>query len=332
MTAALYDVVGLGNAIVDVISTQDDAFLKEWGINKDAMNLIEADRADLLTKASVNALETSGGSGANTIAGLASFGGKGAYIGKVADDHLGQVFKTDMQNGGVSFDTAPLVGGPATARSIIFVTPDGKRSMNTYLGASVEFAPSDVDKATVEAGNILYLEGYLFDKDIAKSAFVHAAEIAHAAGRKVSLTLSDSFCVDRHRESFRQLIRTQVDILFANEEELLSLYETRDFDAAIELLRSETGLAAVTRGEKGSVVIGDGDPILVPAEPVSAVVDTTGAGDQYAAGFLFGVARGLPLATCAKLGHIAAAEVISHYGPRPETPLADLAAAAGIEA
>ena len=332
MTAALYDVVGLGNAIVDVISTQDDAFLKEWGINKDAMNLIEADRADLLTKASVNALETSGGSGANTIAGLASFGGKGAYIGKVADDHLGQVFKTDMQSGGVLFDTAPLVGGPATARSIIFVTPDGKRSMNTYLGASVEFAPSDVDKATVEAGSILYLEGYLFDKDIAKSAFVHAAEIAHAAGRKVSLTLSDSFCVDRHRESFRQLIRTQVDILFANEEELLSLYETRDFDAAIELLRSETGLAAVTRGEKGSVVIGDGDPILVPAEPVSAVVDTTGAGDQYAAGFLFGVARGLPLATCAKLGHIAAAEVISHYGPRPETSLADLAAAAGIEA
>lgn len=332
MTAALYDVVGLGNAIVDVISTQDDAFLKEWGINKDAMNLIEADRADLLTKASVNALETSGGSGANTIAGLASFGGKGAYIGKVADDHLGQVFKTDMQHGGVVFDTAPLVGGPATARSIIFVTPDGKRSMNTYLGASVEFAPSDVDKATVEAGSILYLEGYLFDKDIAKSAFVHAAEIAHAAGRKVSLTLSDSFCVDRHRESFRQLIRTQVDILFANEEELLSLYETRDFDAAIELLRSETGLAAVTRGEKGSVVIGDGDPIIVPAEPVSAVVDTTGAGDQYAAGFLFGVARGLPLATCAKLGHIAAAEVISHYGPRPETPLADLATAAGIEA
>ncbi|MEL6857448.1 MAG: adenosine kinase [Pseudomonadota bacterium] len=332
MTAALYDVVGLGNAIVDVISTQDDAFLDQWGILKDAMNLIEADRADALTKASINALETSGGSGANTIAGLASFGGKGAYIGKVADDRLGEVFKTDMQNGGVLFDTAPLVGGAATARSIIFVTPDGKRSMNTYLGASVEFSPSDVDKATVEAGNILYLEGYLFDKDVAKSAFVHAAEIAHAAGRNVSLTLSDSFCVDRHRDSFRHLIRTQVDILFANEEELLSLYETRDFDAAIEKLRSETGLAAVTRGEKGSVIIGEGDPITVPAEPVSDVVDTTGAGDQYAAGFLFGVARGLPLVTCAKLGHIAAAEVISHYGPRPETSLASLAAAAGIEA
>ncbi|MEM7639389.1 MAG: adenosine kinase [Pseudomonadota bacterium] len=332
MTEVHFDVVGLGNAIVDVISTQDDAFLAKWGIHKDAMNLIEGDRADLLTDASNNALETSGGSGANTIAGIASFGGKAAYIGKVADDRLGAVFKSDMATVGVPFETTPLIGGPATARSIIFVTPDGKRSMNTYLGASVEFSPDDVDRGTVEAGGILYLEGYLFDKEIAKTAFVHAAEIAHAAGRKVSLTLSDSFCVDRHRDSFRQLIRTQVDILFANEEELLSLYETRDFDHAVECLRADTGLAAVTRGEKGSVVIGDGDPIEVPAEPVSQVVDTTGAGDQYAAGFLFGIARGLPLATCARLGHIAAAEVISHYGPRPEVPLAKLAADAGIDA
>lgn len=332
MTAVVYDVVGLGNAIVDVISAQDDAFLEKWGINKDAMNLIEEDRADLLTKASVNAVETSGGSGANTIAGIASLGGKGAYVGKVADDRLGEVFKSDMEKGGVLFNTSPLLDGPATARSIIFVTPDGKRSMNTFLGASVEFSPSDVDRATVEAGGILYLEGYLFDKDAAKAAFVHAAEIAHAAGRKVALTLSDSFCVDRHRDSFRQLIRTQVDILFANEEELLSLYETRDFDAAVEHLRQDTGLAAITRSEKGSVVIGDGDPIAVPAEPVSQVVDTTGAGDQYAAGFLFGMARDLPLATCAKLGHIAAAEVISHYGPRPEVSLANLAKAAGIDA
>lgn len=332
MADTTFDVVGLGNAIVDVISRQDDAFLEQWGINKDAMNLIEEDRADALTDASVNALETSGGSGANTIAGIASLGGKAAYIGKVADDRLGKVFKDDMATIGVPFDTSPLVDGPATARSIIFVTPDGKRSMNTFLGASVEFSPADVDKGTVEASGILHLEGYLFDKEVAKAAFVHAAEIAHAAGRKVSLTLSDSFCVDRHRDSFRQLIRTQVDILFANEEELLSLYETRDFDAAVEMLRAETGLAAITRSEKGSVVIGDGDPIAVPAEPVGEVVDTTGAGDQYAAGFLFGIARGLPLATCAKLGHIAAAEVISHYGPRPETSLADLAAKAGIEA
>lgn len=332
MTAALYDVVGLGNAIVDVISKQDDAFLAKWGINKDAMNLIEEDRADLLTDASVDALETSGGSGANTIAGIASLGGKAAYIGKVADDRLGEVFKADMENVGVPFPTAPLADGPATARSIIFVTPDGKRSMNTFLGASVEFSPSDVDRATVEAGGILYLEGYLFDKEAAKAAFVHAAEIAHAAGRKVSLTLSDSFCVDRHRDSFRQLIRTQVDILFANEEELLSLYETRDFDSAVEQLQADTAIAAVTRSEKGSVVIGDGDPISVPAEPVSQVVDTTGAGDQYAAGFLFGISRDLPLATCAHLGHIAAAEVISHYGPRPEVSLSELAARAGITA
>ncbi|MEM9377549.1 MAG: adenosine kinase [Pseudomonadota bacterium] len=332
MAAMGYDVVGLGNAIVDVISAQDDAFLAKWGINKDAMNLIEEDRADLLTEASINAVETSGGSGANTIAGIASFGGQAAYIGKVADDRLGKVFKADMEKVGVPFDTAPLLDGPATARSIIFVTPDGKRSMNTFLGASVEFSPGDVNRATVEASQILYMEGYLFDKEVAKAAFVHAAEIAHAAGRKVSLTLSDSFCVDRHRESFRQLIRSQVDVLFANEEELLSLYETRDFDGAIAQLRTETGLAAITRSEKGSVVIGDGDPVAVSAEPVSNVVDTTGAGDQYAAGFLFGIARGLPLATCARLGHIAAAEVISHYGPRPEVSLSALAAKAGIAA
>lgn len=331
MTQARYDVVGLGNAIVDVISQTDDAFLAQWGIIKNNMNLIEADRADTLTKVSKEALETSGGSGANTIAGIASFGGRGGYIGKVADDRLGEVFRTDMAKIGVPFDTAPLLNGEATARSIIFVTPDGARSMNTYLGASVEFAPSDVDVEMVQAGNILYLEGYLFDKEVAKASFIHAAEIAHAAGRKVSLTLSDSFCVDRHRASFRQLIRNQIDILFANEEELLSLYETDDFDAAVELLRADTGLAAITRSEKGSVVIGDGEPIAVPAEPVDAVVDTTGAGDQYAAGFLFGIAKGLPLATCARLGHIAAAEVISHYGPRPETSLSTLAKAAGID-
>ncbi|MEM9937463.1 MAG: adenosine kinase [Pseudomonadota bacterium] len=330
MTNPIFDVVGLGNAIVDVISQQDDAFLQKWDITKNAMNLIEEDRADLLTQVSVNALQTSGGSGANTIAGIASLGGSGAYIGKVADDALGEVFRADMADVGVPFNTTPLINGPATARSIIFVTPDGARSMNTFLGASVEFSPTDVDAQTVQNGKILYLEGYLFDKEIAKSAFVHAAEIAHAAGRKVSLTLSDSFCVDRHRESFRHLIKTQIDVLFANEEELLSLYQTRDFDAAVEALRADNALAAVTRSEKGSVVIGEGDPIHVPAEPVSKVVDTTGAGDQYAAGFLFGLAKGYPLASCARLGHIAAAEVISHYGPRPEVPLRTLAEQAGL--
>jgi sugar/nucleoside kinase (ribokinase family) len=331
MTPAQFDVVGLGNAIVDVISRTEDAFLETWQISKNAMTLIEANRADELTRASVEALETSGGSGANTIAGLASLGGRGAYIGKVADDRLGQVFRDDMSRVGVPFNTPPLRGGTATARSIIFVTPDGARSMNTFLGASVEFCPEDVDSATVSASAILYLEGYLFDREAAKAAFVHAAEIAHKAGRRVALTLSDSFCVDRHRDSFRQLVRTQVDLLFANEEELLSLYETRDFDDAVEQLRSETGIAAVTRGEKGSVVIGDGDPIAVPALPVATVVDTTGAGDQYAAGFMFGLARGYTLANCAQLGHIAAAEVIGHYGPRPQASLRDLAAAAGFD-
>lgn len=331
MTQAQFDVVGIGNAIVDVISRTEDSFLDTWKISKNAMNLIEADRADALTRASVSPLETSGGSGANTVVGLASLGGRGAYIGKVADDRLGDVFRDDMARVGVPFTTPPLLNGTATARSIIFVTPDGARSMNTFLGASVEFSPSDVDTHTVTAGAILYLEGYLFDRDAAKAAFVHAAEIAHKAGRKVALTLSDGFCVDRHRDSFRQLVRHQVDLLFANEEELLSLYDTRDFDTALDRLRADTAIAAVTRGEKGSVVIGEGDPVAVPAVPVADVVDTTGAGDQYAAGFLFGIANGYTLANCAQLGHIAAAEVISHYGPRPETSLRELARAAGFD-
>ncbi|MEO0714209.1 MAG: adenosine kinase [Pseudomonadota bacterium] len=330
MSAARFDVVGLGNAIVDVIAPVEDAFLTEWDIRKNGMTLIEEDRAQALTKAG-GGKEMSGGSGANTIAGVASFGATAAYIGKVADDRLGEVFRKDMTEGGVPFDTAPLVGGAATARSIIFVTPDGARSMNTFLGASVMFAPSDVDADVVRDSAILYLEGYLFDRDDAKAAFVHAAEIAAAAGRKTALTLSDSFCVDRHRESFLHLIRNHVDILFANEDELLALYEVDSFDEALNLLQVDAPLAAVTRSDKGSVVVGDQPPIHVPAEPVDAVVDTTGAGDQYAAGFLFGTARGAPLETCARLGHIAAAEVISHYGPRPETPYADLAAKAGIK-
>lgn len=329
MSDPRFDVVGLGNAIVDVIAPVDDAFLETWDIRKNGMTLIEEDRAEALTQAG-GGDEMSGGSGANTIAGIASFGGAAAYIGKVADDRLGTVFAQDMSKSGVPFETKPLVGGAATARSIIFVTPDGARSMNTFLGASVFFSPSDVDEETVRSGAILYLEGYLFDRDDAKAAFVHAAEIAAAAGRKVALTLSDSFCVERHRDSFHQLVRNHVDILFANEDELLSLYETTDFDQAVSSLREETPLAAVTRSEKGSVVIGDGEPIHVAAEPVENLVDTTGAGDQYAAGFLFGIARGLPLASCARLGHIAAAEVISHYGPRPKQSYEALAKAAGL--
>ncbi|MGB3625343.1 MAG: adenosine kinase [Henriciella sp.] len=332
MSEIRFDVVGLGNAIVDIIAPVEDSFLDRFNIRKDGMTLIDEPRADALTAAATDARQLSGGSGANTIAGIASFGGRASYIGKVAEDALGDVFRRDMNESGIPFDTPALSEGPATARSIIFVTPDGARSMNTFLGASVLFSPDDVQEETVKAGGILYLEGYLFDEEAAKAAFVHASEIAKAAGRKVALTLSDSFCVERHRDSFLHLIQNHVDVLFANEEELLSLYETRDFDQAVDKLRADTGLAAITRSEKGSVVIGEGEPIAVAAEPVDKVVDTTGAGDQYAAGFLFGLSRDLPLELCARLGHIAAAEVISHYGPRPEVPLSSLAEKAGISA
>lgn len=331
MSEPRFDVVGLGNAIVDVISPVEDRFLEDWDIRKNGMTLIDEDRAETLTKAA-SGQEKSGGSGANTIAGVASFGGRTAYIGKVADDRLGEVFRRETLAEGVEFDTSPLVDGPATARSIIFVTPDGARSMNTFLGASVMFSPADVDEDAVRDGAILYLEGYLFDREEAKAAFVHASEIARAAGRKVALTLSDNFCVDRHRDSFLHLIRGHVDLVFANEAELLSLYEMEDFDTALAALQADTAVAAVTRSEKGSVIIGDGDPIALAAEPVARVVDTTGAGDQYAAGVLYGMARDLPLALCGRLGHIAAAEVISHYGPRPEVSYAELARQAGIEA
>ena len=330
MTNTRFDVVALGNAIVDVIAPVEERFLDEWKIERDAMSLIDEPRAEALTGAAEGA-EHPGGSAANTAAGIASFGARAGYLGKVADDRLGEVFRKDMTASGIPFNTAPLTDGPATARSIIFVTPDGGRSMNTFLGATVMFNPDDVDAEMVAGAGIVYLEGYLFDRDEAKASFVHAAEIARAAGRKVSLTLSDSFCVDRHRESFRDLIKNHVDVVFANEAELLSLYETDDYDAAVEALRGDSPLAAITRGENGSMIISEGaEPVSVEAEPVDKVVDTTGAGDQYAAGFLFGLSRDLPLATCARLGHIAAAEVISHYGPRPETSYRELAVKAGI--
>lgn len=331
MADTRFDVVGLGNAIVDVFASVEESFLEQHDIRKNGMTLIDEARADALVEAAPEGPQLSGGSGANTIVGISSFGGKTAYIGKVANDALGTVFRRDMVDSGIPFENPPLEEGPATARCIVFVTPDGARSMNTFLGASVLFSPEDVQEDLIRDAGILYLEGYLFDQEAAKAAFVHASEIAQAAGRKVALTLSDGFCVERHRESFLHLIKNHVDLVFANEDELLSLYQTENFDEAVTKMQADAGLAAITRSEKGSVVIGPEGLATVAAVPVEKVIDTTGAGDQYAAGFLFGISRGLDLETCAKLGHVAAAEVISHYGPRPETPYAALAVKAGIE-
>lgn len=320
----LYDVVGIGNALVDMIAMVDDAFLTSQSMIKGSMALIETDRAVQLTTAVGTTTRTSGGSGANTIAGIASLGGEVAFIGKVSGDDLGQEFASDMASLGVEF----LSGGPAsdipTGRCIIAVTPDAQRTMNTYLGVSTLLAFDDLDASIVAAGAVLYLEGYLFDRDEAKHAFRQAASLAHGHGRVVALTLSDAFCVDRHRSDFRALVRDEIDVLFANEDELKSLYEVDDFDEAVALLRHDCHIAAVTRSEKGSVIVTRDDVHAVPAAPVAAVVDTTGAGDLFAAGFLRGLTQGKDLTSCARIGAIAAAEVISHVGPRPLVPLIDL--------
>ena len=325
----LYDVAAIGNAIVDVIAPADEAFLNDQGLTKGAMMLVDAEQSAALYGKMQPGLEASGGSAANTIAGLASFGGAGAFLGKVADDQLGGVFTHDMRSIGAHFGNAPLTGGPATAVSMINVTPDGQRTMCTYLGASVQFTDTDVDAAVVEAAKIVYLEGYLFDAEAARRAFAKAAGLAHGAGRQIALTLSDSFVVERHRSGLLGFIETQVDVLFANESELTALFETASFDAAVEALRGRVTLAAVTRSEMGSVIVANGELIQVAAEPAEKVVDTTGAGDQYAAGFMFGLARGRSLHECGRLGSLAAAEVISHYGPRPQVSLKDLAASKG---
>lgn len=325
MASTRYDVIGVGNAIVDVIATADDAFLGQHGIEKGAMTLIDEDRAKTLYAAMGPGQEVSGGSAANTLAGIASLGGRGAYIGKVANDQLGEIFGHDLRATGVEYSTAPLVGGPATARCLILVTPDAQRSMNTFLGASTLFSEEDVDAERIAAARITYLEGYLYDRDEAKAAFVRAADIARKAGRKVALTLSDPFCVDRHRASFRDLVANHVDVIFANEAELKSLYQMENFDAALAAVRAETHIAAVTRSEKGAVIVSGEQSVAVPADPVEKLVDTTGAGDLFAAGFLLGLARGASLETCGRLGVMAAAEVISHVGARPLVSLAELA-------
>jgi sugar/nucleoside kinase (ribokinase family) len=324
----LFDVCGVGNAIVDVIAPASDAFLEEHGIAKGAMTLIFDEPAvEKLYASMAPGKEVSGGSAANTLAGIASFGGKGAYIGKVADDQLGHVFRHDLNAGGVSYDTPAHTGGPSTARCMINVTPDGQRSMSTYLGCSPMLTRDDLDEARMSASGIVFLEGYLFDADEAKAAFVRASEIAHKAGRQVALTLSDLFCVDRHKAAFRQLVANHIDILFANESEILALYDATDFDSALAQARADCNLVALTRSEKGSVLARGDEVVHVSADPVDAVVDTTGAGDLYAAGVLYGLATGRELEACGRLGSLAAAEIISHYGARPSTSLAKLAAA-----
>jgi sugar/nucleoside kinase (ribokinase family) len=324
MTSAAFDVLGIGNAIVDVLSRADDAFLSQHGLVKGSMMLIDEQRAETLYAAMGPGIEVSGGSCGNTMAGVASFGGKGAYIGKVRNDQLGEVFGHDLRSIGVSFETASAISGPATARCLILVTPDAQRTMNTYLGACTGLGPADIDTKVVGGAKVTYVEGYLWDAPEAKKAVLKAFDAAHAAGRQVSITLSDSFCVHRYREEFRELVRNKVDILFGNEAEIKSLYEVATFEEAMEATRKEAKIAALTRSEKGSIVIRGGETYAVPAAPVAKVVDTTGAGDLYASGFLFGYTTGKPLAECARLGGLAAAEIISHVGARPEQALREL--------
>lgn len=321
---AEYDVVGLGNAIVDVIATVDDEFLFEQGIIKNSMTLIDQERAEKLYEAFPPATESSGGSAANTIAGIASFGGKSAYLGKIGDDSLGQVFAHDLRANGVCFEVPPLQNGPQTARCLIAVTPDAQRSMSTFLGASSLFGPKDLDPKIIRSSQITYMEGYLFDRQEAKSAFVEAAEIARTAERKTAITLSDLFCVDRHRAAFLHLIRGHIDIVFANETELLSLYQTTSLNNALKQVQKDSGFALITLGEKGSLIMDGSQIIEIDPVTVDTVVDTTGAGDLYAAGVLYGLASGLSLGRCGELGSLAASEVISHYGARPEILLQNL--------
>jgi sugar/nucleoside kinase (ribokinase family) len=321
------DVVGIGNALVDVLSHADEDMVVRQGLAKGTMRLVDEAQARALYDAMGPGVEMSGGSAANTVVGVASFGGRAHYVGKVRDDQLGDVFGHDLRATGVGYDTPRATSGPPTGRCLILVTPDAQRTMSTFLGASVRLGPADVDRGLVARGKILYLEGYLFDPPDAQEAFRAAAAIAHAAGRKVALTLSDPFCVERHRAAFLDLVQHHVDILFANEAEICALYQVRDFDAAVSHVRGHCELAALTRSAKGSVLVQGNRLHVVQAHPVDAVVDTTGAGDLYASGVLYGLAQGLDLPTCGRLGSLAAAEVIAHVGARPMVPLTELAAA-----
>ncbi|MCK5374021.1 MAG: adenosine kinase [Alphaproteobacteria bacterium] len=330
MSDAKYGVVGLGNALVDVLSQIPEDFIKdqnkEHGIEKGTMALIDEMRAVKLYVEMPKGTETSGGSAANTMAGYASFGGKGAYIGKIANDELGKIFAEDIISLGLHYKTQPLILGAPTGRCMILVTPDAQRTMNTFLGASVELTHLDVDEELIADAQITYLEGYLFDRNTAKEAFVKAAEYAHKANRKIALTLSDPFCVDRHRDDFLNLVENHVDILFANEDEIKSLFMQGSFNDAINAVSNHVDVAVVTRSEKGAVIANNGSKIKVDAFDVETVIDTTGAGDQFAAGFLYGYTEEYSLERCGKLGALAASEVISHIGPRPAVSLSDLVA------
>jgi len=331
MAGAKYDVLAIGNAIFDVLVKTDESFLSRHGMTKGGMALIDEPRAVAIYEDIGPATEMSGGSAANTIVGIASFGARTAYVGKVKNDQIGRMYAHDIRAAGVAFETAPAIEGPATGCSYILVTGDGERTMNTYLGAAQDLTPADIDEGEIAAAGITYLEGYLWDPQSAKEAFVKAAGIAHGAGRKVALTLSDSFCVDRYRDEFLDLMRKDtVDLVFANEAELHSLYQTSDFDSALTQLRKDIKLGVVTRSEKGCVVASQQGVIAVPAYPVGQIVDTTGAGDLFAAGFLFGLVRDAGYENAGRLGALAAAEVIQHIGARPQVSLKDLAKQNGL--
>ena len=331
MTSAKYDVLGIGNAIFDVFAQTDEKFLADHGMAKGSMALIDEARAASIYRDMGPATEVSGGSGANTIVGVAGFGARAAFIGKVKNDQIGGLYTHDIRAAGVAFETQAAADGPATGCSYILVTPDGERTMNTYLGAAQDLKPTDIDDSLIAASAIVYLEGYLWDPQSAKEAFVKASTIAHGAGRRVALTLSDSFCVDRYRDEFLDLMRKRtVDLVFANESELRALYQTSDFDTALTQFRKDINLGVVTRSEKGCVVASSDGVVAVPAFPIEKLVDTTGAGDLFAAGFLFGLVRNAGYEACGRLGALAAAEVIQHIGARPQVSLKELAGQNGL--
>lgn len=325
-----FDVCAVGNAIVDFMADSDDAFLQSQGIAKGVMTLVDEEQAETLYNRITPNMEVSGGSAANTMVGIASLGGITAFIGKVGDDHPGEVFRHGLTINGIHFATPSLAVGIPTARSIILVTPDAQRSMSTFLGASVQLTTSDIDVEVISSSKITYLEGYLFDRPSAQEAFRLAAKTAHSAGKKLALALSDPMCVDRHREDFLELVRNQVDILIANEKEIMALYRTTSFEAAMGAARGNCSLVVGTRSEKGSVIMAGEQTWTLAAEKVEKVVDPTGAGDMFAAGFLYGLTHGHDLAECGKLGSIMAAAIITHYGSRPQISLRHLAVVKGI--